>query len=106
MMKYKWVIDALRRGIKLDFSILHLGEETSVSQGRMVGIFDLDTTTVNRVTRDYLSAAEKRGQVVAVSAELPKSFVVCAPQNQGEQTVYLSPLSSVTLQKRCVSPFY
>ena len=67
------------------------------------GIFDMDECTVSKKTRDYLTAAEKRGRVVNVSFELPKSFVVC--EKNGKITVYISQLSSKTLIKRSQSPY-
>ncbi|MBR5271880.1 MAG: DUF370 domain-containing protein [Clostridia bacterium] len=79
---------------------LHLGQDTVVSDGDILGIFDLDTSTVSKVTRDYLTAAEKEGRVVNVSFELPKSFVVCADKKDGKAKVYISPISSSTLKKR------
>ena len=38
---------------------LHLGEDTVITDDEIVGIFDIDTSTVNKASRDYLSAAEK-----------------------------------------------
>ena len=57
---------------------LHLGQDTVVTLDEIIGIFDLDTTTVSKSTRNYLTNAEKAGDVVNVSMELPKSFIVCA----------------------------
>ena len=56
---------------------LHLGNEKVVPHSEIIGLFDLDTTTVSKITRDFLARAEKEGRVVNVSYELPKSFVVC-----------------------------
>ena len=78
---------------------LHLGQDTVVYDRDILGIFDLDTSTVSKATRDYLTAAEKEGRVVNVSFELPKSFVVCADKRGGAR-VYISPISSSTLKKR------
>ncbi len=78
---------------------LHLGQDTVVSDSDVLGIFDLDTSTVSKATRDYLSVAEKEKRVVNVSFELPKSFVVCSDKN-GRVKVYISPISSSTLKKR------
>ena len=77
---------------------LHLGQDTIVNERDIVGVFDLDNSTVSRHTRDFLSKAQKEGRVVNVSMELPKSFVVCR-DSEGE-TVYLSQLSSATLLRR------
>ena len=78
---------------------LHLGADTVVRTDTILGIFDLDTTTVQKHSRNYLNLAEIEGRVVNVSPyELPKSFVVC---DEGERNViYLSQLSSGTLLGR------
>lgn len=77
---------------------LHLGQETMIYERSIIGIFDLDNTTVSKKTREYLNKAEKDGKVVTVSYDLPKSFVVCS---DGEsETVYLSQLATATLKKR------
>ena len=55
---------------------LHLGQYTVVRTDEIVGIFDIDNTTVSKHTRKYLAEAEKQKKVVNVSTELPKSFVV------------------------------
>ena len=77
---------------------LHLGQEIVVRMRDIVGIFDLDTTTISKHTRKYLSQAEKNGMVVNVSAELPKSFIVC--KDEKKTVIYISQISSATLLKR------
>ena len=78
---------------------LHLGHDTVISKKDILGIFDIDTSTVSKITREYLSKKEKDGNCVTVSYELPGSFVVCTDK-KGEETVYISQLSSSTLLKR------
>ncbi len=78
---------------------LHLGQSTVITYDEIIGIFDLDNTTVSKKTRDYLSNAEKKGQVKVVSYELPKSFIVCQKEKE-DQKVYLSQISTTTLLKR------
>ena len=78
---------------------LHVGQDVVVRQKDIMGIFDMDNTTISRVTRDFLKHAEKKGQVDYVTMELPKSFVVCATA-QKKQTIYISQLSPATLRKR------
>jgi len=77
---------------------LHLGENTVVTTKSILGIFDLDITTISKNTRDYLTKAEKAGNVINVSTGLPKSFIVCSENNK--TTVYISQISSRTLLKR------
>ena len=79
---------------------LHLGQETVVPQDEILGIFDLETTTVSKVTRTYLAGCEKRGEVVNVTDDLPKSFIVCTGGSHGTQRVYISQISTATLAKR------
>lgn len=77
---------------------LHLGQDTIVMTDRITGVFDLDNTTVSKVTRDFLGRAQREGRVVNVTSELPKSFIVC--EYNGAETVYLSQMSPVTLLRR------
>lgn len=76
---------------------LHLGQETILRTSDILGVFDLDTTTLSKHTRDYLARAEKEGRVVTVTQELPKSFIVTADR---DKTIYLSQISAQTLKKR------
>ncbi len=78
--------------------MLHIGSGYLINTGNIVGIFDLDKTTYGPRTREFLAKAEKAGRVVSAGYELPKSFLVC--HEKGESTVYLSQLSTATLQKR------
>lgn len=74
---------------------IYLGGEIAISTKDIIGIFDMDTSTVNKATRDYLSKAEKDKKVVYVNYELPKSFIVC------KDKIYVCPLNTATLLKRC-----
>ena len=78
---------------------LHLGQDTVVRTNQVVGIFDLDNTTVGKSTRKFLAMAEERGQVISVTDDLPKTFVLCG-RNRKDCRVYLSLISSPTLRKR------
>lgn len=84
---------------------LHLGQETVVKTEDIVGIFDLDTSTVSASTRDYLAKAERAGEVITITDELPKSFVVIKNKKDRTKTVYISQISSSTLQKRSMAGF-
>lgn len=77
---------------------LHLGQDTVVKESEILGIFDLDTSTISKHTRDFLAKSEKAGNVINVSDELPKSFILCSGK-KGDR-LYISQLSSKTLLKR------
>lgn len=76
---------------------LHLGQDTVVRTDDIVGIFDIDNTTVSRHTRQFLNLMEKKGKVVTITDDLPKSFILV---NGAADTVYLSQISAATLKKR------
>ena len=77
---------------------LHLGNNVIVRKKSVIGIFDMDTATYSRRTRETLSKVEQAGQLENAAEDLPKSFVVCSLGSG--QTYYLAQLSSATLQKR------
>lgn len=77
---------------------LHLGQETVVQTESIIGIFDIDNTTVSKFTRNFLNSAEKRKQVINITTELPRSFVLV--KNDDGFLVYISQLSPATLEKR------
>lgn len=78
---------------------LHLGMDKVITFDDIIGIFDLDTATVSKNTRNYLAKAEKDGIVENVCYDLPKSFIVCR-NKKGEDKVYIAQISSSTLLKR------
>lgn len=79
---------------------LHLGQDTVIIEDDIIGIFDLDTTTVSKPTRDYLKTMQKDGNVVNVSYDLPKSFVITCKKKSNKKTMFISPISTATLLKR------
>ena len=81
------------------FMYLHLGQSVVVPHREVVGIFDLDNTTWSLRTREFLEKAERAGQVVDVSGDLPKSFVLCRGRD-GRTAVYRAQLSAATLWGR------
>ncbi|HIR60597.1 MAG TPA: DUF370 domain-containing protein, partial [Candidatus Faecivivens stercoravium] len=51
---------------------LHIGSETIVSEESLIGIFDLDNTSVSKFTREFLRARQQEGTVVTVAEDIPK----------------------------------
>ena len=76
---------------------LNIGNDMAVRDRSIIGIFDMDNTTTSKRTREFLESAEQEGQVVPCD-DLPKSFVLTA--EYGLDRVYLTSLSSSTLEKR------
>ena len=77
---------------------LHLGQDTVIETESIVAMFDIDACTVSKKTRDFLAAAQKNGEVINVSFELPRSFIIC--RKNGRNTVYISQLTTKTLSNR------
>ncbi|MBR4949912.1 MAG: DUF370 domain-containing protein [Clostridia bacterium] len=77
---------------------LHLGQEIVVNQNDIVAIFDMDTATISKHTRDFLKKAEEKKIVFNISDNIPNSVVVCTIM--GSEVVYISQISSQTLYKR------
>ncbi len=76
---------------------LNIGNDMAVRDRNIIGIFDMDNTSTSKRTREFLDKAEKEGQVVPAD-DLPKSFILTT--EYGFHRVYLTTLSSSTLEKR------
>ena len=76
---------------------LSIGNDMAVRDKSVIGIFDIDNTTVTARGREFLNRAEAEGQVVPCD-DLPKSYVLTV--EYGMERVFLSGLSSATLEKR------
>ena len=77
---------------------LNLGKDSLVLKQDIIGIFDLDNCCQSRISRDFLSAAEKKGQVFNTAEDIPNTFLLC--EDRGENRVYLAQTNSKTLYKR------
>ena len=78
---------------------VHAGNNRMIRKRDIIGIFDMDTATMEAATREYLRTAEKEGRMVNIKEEIPKSFLVTCKKN-GETTVYVSQISTSALAGR------
>ena len=62
-------------------------KEISLRARDVVGVFDLDTSTVSGVTKNFLSGAEKSGEVENTD-NLPRFFILTGSGKKNK--VYLS----------------
>ena len=67
---------------------LHIGQNTVIRTQDILGIFDMETSTVSQTTRNVLARAEKAGRVVNVSFEMPEIFFVVFPRGSGDYVLY------------------
>ena len=77
---------------------IHLGRDYVLNDRDIIGIFNLETTTISPRGREFLNYAQKNGAVVSLSDELPQSYVLA--DGAVVDTVYLSELSSTVLRRR------
>lgn len=78
-----------------------MGADKTVKSRSIIGIFDLDTSTVKETTRNFLNSNEKSKKIDTLSSEIPRSFVVCEDKTEKNVKfkIYLSPMNSTTLIK-------
>ena len=74
---------------------IHLGNNAVLRKKKIIGTFDMDTSTRAPETRVYLRRAEKEGRSSYVNYEIPKSFVVTE-----DNRVMLTQLSPQSLAGR------
>jgi len=74
--------------------MLSLGGNVMVRRDAIVGVFDLDTATVSKHSRDFLRRAQENKAVTAAGLDLPQTFIVTP------DIVYLSAQSSAQIAKR------
>ena len=75
---------------------IHLGRDYVLNDRDIIGIFNLETTTITPRGREFLNYAQKIGAVVSLSDELPQSYVLADVVD----TVYLSELSPAAMRRR------
>lgn len=77
---------------------LHIGGDVVIPMKNIIAIMDIDNTTISKDTKEFLKIAEEEGFVESISEDLPKTFIITETDKKSK--IYLSPISSVTLQKR------
>ena len=69
--------------------------DSLVNGDDVVGIFDLDNTTVNKFTNEFLNKMQAEGKIESLVSDIPKSFILMK-----DGTVFVVELSSQILKKR------
>ena len=78
---------------------LHIGGDVVIPMKNVIGILDIDTSRYRRIQGSSLKLQEE-GFVTAITQDIPRSFIIT--EEDKKSRIYLSPISSVTLQKRSV----
>lgn len=74
---------------------LHVGGDYLIRKDKIIGIFDIENTSISKHTRDFFKKSENEKNVINVSYDLPRSFIL-----DKNNKVYISPISPQTLLKR------
>ncbi len=79
---------------------LHVGHNKSVRRSSIIGIFDMDTSTISKITRDFLAKAQKNGNVINATDEIPKAYILTCKKKERKPNIIISQLSVQTLNER------
>ncbi|MBE6536640.1 MAG: DUF370 domain-containing protein [Ruminococcaceae bacterium] len=87
---------------------LHIGNGITVKKKSVIGIFDLDSSTVSSVTKKYINKNEKDGNIIYGDSDLPRTFVLHEEITDGTKKykIKLSRISSQGLKIRAESDEY
>ncbi len=66
-----------------------------IKKDDIIGIFDLDNTTINKQTRDFLNKKEKENKTIYIINDIPKTFILMK-----DGTVYIVELMPSIIKKR------
>lgn len=80
---------------------LHIGNGKSVRKKDVIGIFDLDTATISKITKDFISENQKKGNIFYTDSDLPRAFLLIE-EDEGIK-VRLSRISTSGLKLRAES---
>ena len=78
---------------------LHIGKGKTLKDKDIIGIFDLDTSTVSEKTKEFLNKKEKERLTEYADFDLPRSFILCKNNDNGYKVVF-SRISTVGLKDR------
>ena len=87
---------------------LHIGNGITVRKKNVIGIFDLDSSTVSSVTKRYINKNEKEGNILYGDSDLPRTFVLHEETAGGvkKYKIKLSRISSQGLKIRAENDDY
>ena len=77
---------------------ISIGEKSAALSDDIIGVFDIERTTVQLPTRQFLANAEQLNIVTNDTEGIPRSFLVS--RRRGKDQVRLSICSSATISDR------
>ena len=61
---------------------LHIGNGKSVKKRDIIGIFDLDTATISKTSKDFISKNQRLGKIEYNDSDLPRTFILLKEDNE------------------------
>ena len=80
---------------------LHIGNKKSIKKDKIIGIFDLDTSTVSKITKGFINKNDKEGKLEYTDSDLPRAFIL--HEDDGDYKIKLSRISTQGLKIRILS---
>ena len=78
---------------------LHIGNDVAVYMKEVIAVLDMETATTMKESREFLKMCEEEGFLYTIApGELPKSIIIT--EEDGNNFVYVSPISASTIRKR------
>lgn len=77
---------------------LHIGSDVEVSGEDIVAIINISSINNSKISKQLLQGSKDDLNICKISEDEPKSIILLNQNNQNK--IYLSPISSSTLQKR------
>jgi hypothetical protein len=81
----------------------HIGNGVQVRRSDVIGIFDLDTSTVSKTTRKFVNENERAGNLSYSDTDLPRTFILT--EEKGKYKIRLSRISSSGIKSRAESNY-
>lgn len=76
---------------------LHIGTDIEIMKKDIIVVIDIKSVENSDINSQFFNRAKKEGRVVNIIQQ-PKSVILV--NHMGEEKIYLSPISSSTIQKR------
>lgn len=77
---------------------IHIGNNYIINFSDIIGIFDIENTSISKHTKEFFKNLSEKGNVINVSDDIPKSFILV--KNNKDFKIYISNISSLTIKKR------
>lgn len=82
---------------------LHIGNGKSIRKDKIIGIFDLDTSTVSKITKEFINKNDRMGRLEYTDSDLPRAFIL--HEDEKGYSIKLSRISTQGLKIRILSDF-